>query len=198
MNVQLLIDSVVRQTTVLIAQLATAGGARTPLAHVANQVFFDLAAELEAQGLSRKVTADMFAISLRSYQRKVHRVRESRTEHGRSLWEAVFEHLCQRGLSNRREILERFRRDDAQRVRGILRDLVESGLAFVSGTGDDALYRAARQDEIGQHAQLDQARSSDVLLWALIYREGPLERAQILDRFAIEGGALDAALTRLQ
>ena len=39
MNVQLLIDSIVRQTTVLVAQLATAGGVRAPLASVANQVF---------------------------------------------------------------------------------------------------------------------------------------------------------------
>ncbi len=57
MNVQLLIDAIVRQTTVLVAQLATAGGVRAPLSHVANQVFADLAAELERQGLSRKVTA---------------------------------------------------------------------------------------------------------------------------------------------
>jgi hypothetical protein len=34
MNVKILIDSIVRQTTVLIAQLATAGGVRAPLAHV--------------------------------------------------------------------------------------------------------------------------------------------------------------------
>jgi hypothetical protein len=33
---------------------------RAPLAHVANQVFLDLANELEAQGVSRKVSADMF------------------------------------------------------------------------------------------------------------------------------------------
>jgi hypothetical protein len=41
-NVNLLIDAIVRQTTVLIAQLATAAGVRAPLAHTANQVFVDL------------------------------------------------------------------------------------------------------------------------------------------------------------
>ncbi len=46
MNQQLLIDSIVRQTTVLIAQLATSRGARAPVAHVANQVFLDLTREL--------------------------------------------------------------------------------------------------------------------------------------------------------
>ena len=67
MNVQLLIDSVVQQVTVLIAQLATSGGARAPVAHIASQVFVDLAHELEAQGLSRKVSADMFGMALRAY-----------------------------------------------------------------------------------------------------------------------------------
>src|SRR5689334_16034848 len=85
MNVPLLIDSVVRQTTVLIAQLATAGGVRAPLASVANQVFLDLADELNAQGVSRKVSADMFGLALRTYLRKIQRLRESSTEGGRSL-----------------------------------------------------------------------------------------------------------------
>ena len=59
MDIQFLIDSVVRQTTVLIAQLATAGGARAPLSHIAGQVFLELANELESQGVGRKVSADM-------------------------------------------------------------------------------------------------------------------------------------------
>jgi len=41
-NVNLLIDALVRQTTVLVAQLATAAGSRAQLAHTANQVFLDL------------------------------------------------------------------------------------------------------------------------------------------------------------
>ena len=47
MNISVLIDSIVRQVTVLIAQLATAGGVRAPVAHIANQVFVQLARELE-------------------------------------------------------------------------------------------------------------------------------------------------------
>src|SRR4051812_20001052 len=46
MNLSVLIDSIVRQVTVLIAQLATAGGVRAPVAHIANQVFVQLAREL--------------------------------------------------------------------------------------------------------------------------------------------------------
>ena len=62
MNVNLLIDAIVRQTMVLTAQLATQAGARAPLAHVANQVFLDLVGELTNQGLGRKVIADMFGV----------------------------------------------------------------------------------------------------------------------------------------
>ena len=36
MNTKLLVDSIVRQTTVLIAQLCTAAGVRAPLAQIAD------------------------------------------------------------------------------------------------------------------------------------------------------------------
>ena len=91
MNAQLLIDSIVRQTTVLLAQLATSRGLRAPLAHIADQVFLDLANEVERQGLSRKVSADMFGLALRSYRRRIQRLSESSTDRGRSLWEAVLD-----------------------------------------------------------------------------------------------------------
>ena len=134
----------------------------------------------------------MFGISLRSYQRKVHRLRESRTEQGRSLWEAVFDHLAERGVITRRDVLERFRHDDPQSVRGILRDLVDSGLVFMTGSGEDALFRVASDSELGQAAA--SARRADALVWALIYREGPLTRAQLGDRLALEEPALEAVL----
>jgi hypothetical protein len=195
MNVQLLIDSIVRQTTVLIAQLAIAGGARTPLASIANQVFVELATELEEQGLGRKVTADMFGISLRSYQRKVHRLRESRTDTGRSLWEAVYGHISENGLVRRKQVLERFRHDDPQSVRGILRDLVESGLVFGSGSQDETMYRAASEGELGHASSAE--RGVDAMVWAVIYRDGPLTRAALRERVALEPATLDAALARL-
>jgi hypothetical protein len=93
MNVDLLIDSIVRQTTVLIAQLATAAGGRAPLAHTANQVFADLIRELKEQGLGTKVIADMFGLTLRTYHNRVRRLAESSTFKGRSVWEAVLRDL---------------------------------------------------------------------------------------------------------
>src|SRR5262245_30843037 len=85
-DVPLLIDALVPQMTVLIAQLATSGGVRAPLSHVANQVFLELANELAAQGVSRKVSADMFGMALRAYVRKVRRLDDSNTLQGRTLW----------------------------------------------------------------------------------------------------------------
>lgn len=79
MNVNVLIDSVVRQTTILIAQLATSVGGRAPLTHIANQVFVDLTKELRQQGLGQKVIADMYGMALRTYHDKVRRLSESRT-----------------------------------------------------------------------------------------------------------------------
>ena len=69
MTIEPLIHAIVRQTTILIAQLATARGVRAPLAQIANQVFLDLVNELERQGVSRKVSADMFGLGLRTYRR---------------------------------------------------------------------------------------------------------------------------------
>jgi hypothetical protein len=57
MNVKLLVDAIMRQTTVLIAQISTAAGVRAPLAHLADQVFLSLAKEIEAQGVGKKVVA---------------------------------------------------------------------------------------------------------------------------------------------
>lgn len=65
MNVKLLVDGIMRQTTVLIAQLSTSAGVRAPLAHMADQVFLSLSREIEAQGVARKVVADMFGLRMR-------------------------------------------------------------------------------------------------------------------------------------
>ena len=74
MNAQVLIDSIVRQATVLIAQLATAvrregssGAPREPGLHTAR-------ARAACPGVSRKVSADMFGLALRTYVRKLNRI----------------------------------------------------------------------------------------------------------------------------
>src|SRR5687768_4166952 len=107
MHVKLVIDAIVRQTTVLIAQLATAAGTRAPLAQIANQTFLSLTQELERQGLAQKVIADMFGLALRSYQQKVQRIEESATDSGRTLWQALHDFLQEHQVVSRADVLLR-------------------------------------------------------------------------------------------
>src|SRR5688500_14600142 len=93
LNVHLLINGIVQQTMVLIAQLATAGGIRAPLAQVADQVFADLTGELARQGVKKKVIADMFGMALRTYHRRERAIAESQTEAGQTVWDAVLDYI---------------------------------------------------------------------------------------------------------
>jgi hypothetical protein len=147
MDATVLIDAVVRQTTVLIAQLATAAGGRAPLAHTANQVFVDLVRELKEQGVANKVIADMFGLALRTYHDKVRRLSESSTVRGKSLWEATLAYIEDEGTVLQAAVLHRFRNDDESTVRGVLTDLVESGMIFRTGRGHRVTYRAAKPEE---------------------------------------------------
>ena len=62
MRTNLLIDSIVRQTTILIAQLSSAAGLRAPLAHLADEVFLSLSRELEQQGVVVEAAEDVSAV----------------------------------------------------------------------------------------------------------------------------------------
>lgn len=197
MNVRLLIDGIVRQTMVLIAQLATSGGLRAPLAHVAGQAFLELAKELQTQGVSKKVSADMFGMALRTYQRRMQRLGQSHTDSGRSLWEAVLEHIEQHGVIGREQVFARFRRDDEASLRGVLRDLVESGLVFCSGAGRGALYRALTRDELGTAHQAGDRVGLEAFVWSLVYREGSPTRERLLEVSGVAAAELDVVLQGL-
>jgi len=197
MTIELLIHAIVRQTTILIAQLATSRGVRAPLAQIANQVFIDLVRELERQGVSRKVSADMFGLGLRTYRRKIQRLSESSTERGRSLWEVVLEHVKAHELVTRFEILARFSNDDEAQLRAVLHDLCESQLIFASGSGTSASYRAASDDELATLQGKQGAEGADELLVALMYREGPLTLKQVVDMVQGDAAALEAGIARL-
>jgi hypothetical protein len=111
MDTKLLVDGIVRQTTLLIAQLSTAAGIRAPLAHLADNVFLSLAREIEAQGVGRKVVADMFGLALRTYQKKMQRLTESVSAPERTLWQAVLDTISEQGSISRAKLLQRFARD---------------------------------------------------------------------------------------
>src|SRR5689334_21851276 len=143
MHLRLLIDGIVRQTTVLLAQISTSSGARSPLSHIADQVFFELAKEIEAQGVKRRVAADMFGMALRAYQKKTQRLLESASASDRTLWQAVLE-LIEEGETTRARIEQRFKKDGQPEVAAVLKDLVRSGLVYSTGSGEHAVYGVTR------------------------------------------------------
>ena len=195
MNVNALIDALVRQTTILIAHLATSAGVRAPLAHVVNEVFRELALELRAQGVGGKVIADMFGMALRTYQAKMRRLSESATDRGRTLWEAVLAHIQEQALVSRGAVLHRFRRDDDATVRGVLNDLVETGMVFRSGRGDRTMYRAADLEVTGV-SDHDRAESDAALVLVAVNRYQPATTAELASAVKL-GGDLEAALALL-
>lgn len=197
MDVNVLINSTVRQVTVLIAQLATSGGVRAPLAQVANQVFVELARELEAQGVSRKVSADMFGMALRAYIRKVRRLTESATESEQTLWQAVLTFVKRESLVTRERVQGRFQRDGELEVSSILKDLCESGLVFCSGAGQASIYRAATDEELGKLSGLGSGQGLDELAWVFIFRSGPLPLAELADQLSRSVQETDRIVSRL-
>jgi len=195
MNVNLLIDALVRQTTVLIAQLATSAGIRAPLAHVADQVFTDLVNGLKEQGVGAKVIADMFGLALSTYHAKVRRLSESRTERGRSLWEAVLAFVRKNDSVVQSKILERFRYDDEATVRGVLSDLSESGLVFRTGRGASTIYRIAGSDQVSEDARGKTAVEN--LVWLVVHRMGPVAIAQLTETLPLEESTIRRSLASL-
>src|SRR5262245_60049757 len=180
-NTQLLVHGIVQQTMVLIAQVATVGGIRAPLARVASQVFLDLTSELSAQGLGKHVIADMFGMALRTYHRKVRAVAESQTDRGRSVWEAVLEHIKEHEPVTGRQIAERFRNDDPQVVIGVLNDLTNSGLCYRSGRAQDAVYRIAAAADFGVEDEGQRVEAEEYLVWLATYRQGPASAQEVAD-----------------
>ena len=197
MNTKLLIDALVHQTTVLIAQLSTAAGIRAPLAHIADQVFVELSREIEAQGVSRKVAADMFGLAIRSYQKKVQRLTESVSVRDRTLWQAVIDLLEASGTTSRRDLLAHFHRDDPVVVGSVLNDLVSSGLVHKTGSGDGALLFIAKERDLAKAVDERRRESLIPIVWAVVCRSGGTSRAALGEQLKVEATALDDALEQL-
>lgn len=178
MHTPVLIDAIVQRTMVFIAQLATAGGVRAPLSHVANQVFLELTQELQNQGVKKKVIADMFGMALRTYHRRIRELQDSKTDAGRTLWEAVLEFLREEEPLSTQKLHQRFRYDDPELLSGVLNDLVNSGLAYRSGRGDAAVFRLANEADF-QGDGGDRAEASAHVVWLAAYRHGPATSSEL-------------------
>jgi hypothetical protein len=196
MDVKLLIDAIVRQTTVLIAQLSTSAGIRAPLSHIADQVFLDLASEIEAQGVTRKVAADMFGLALRSYQKKVQRLTESATVRDRTLWEAVLDFLAEQGSVTRERLLERFRRDSPEDVAAVLNDLVGQGIVYSTGRGPTTVYGLSSDADRRRVLVGARSESAQALVWLSLYRQA-MSRRELHVTLSLDAEEVDRALDEL-
>jgi hypothetical protein len=196
MNLKLLIDGIVRQTTVLIAQLSTASGVRAPLAHIADQVFLELAQEIEAQGVKKQVVADMFGLAMRSYQKKMQRLTESATLRDRTLWEAVFQFVSDENPTRAR-VLQRFERDGQREVIAVLNDLVRSGLVFSTGEDNALVYGATPGD--AQQSVRNQHDSDSLAnyIWLLVFRKEAVTRTELASTLGCDEAAFESALQSL-
>jgi len=195
-NAHLLIDAIVQQTMVFIAELATAGGVRAPLAHVAEQVFLELTDELQQRGVKKNVIADMFGMALRTYHRRVRELSESKTEVGRSVWEAVLGYVKQKGPVSGHDVLRRFAGDDAEVVAGVLRDLAQSGVVYRAGKGDGARYRIAEESDFADEEGATEA-AREHIVWLSVYRNAPTTEADIVAATHLGAEACHVALESL-
>jgi hypothetical protein len=76
-------------------------------------------AALAAQGVTNNVIADMFGMALSTYHRRVRAASDSKTDVGRSVWEAALDFIRAREPVSGSEVQHRFKYDDAmQRVCG--------------------------------------------------------------------------------
>lgn len=196
MQLRLLIDGIVRQTTVLLAQISTSAGARSPLSHIADQVFFELAKEIEAQGVKRRVAADMFGMALRAYQKKTQRLTESASASDRTLWQAVLE-LIEEGELGRGRIEARFKKDGQAELAAVLKDLVRSGLVYRTGSGEHAVYGVTRQ-EVRERVQLRAGKDALAnVIWLKVFRSEADTRAELLASLPVDPAELHAAIEDL-
>lgn len=196
MHLRLLIDGIVRQTTVLLAQISTSSGVRSPLAHIADQVFFELAKEIEAQGIKRRVAADMFGMALRAYQKKTQRLVESASSRDRTLWQAVLE-LIEEGDTTRARIEARFRKDGKAEVAAVLMDLVRSGLVYCTGSGEHAVYGVTRQD-VRERVQVRAGVDSLAgVIWLKVFRAEADTREDLIASLPVEASEVHAAVQEL-
>lgn len=197
MNIKLLVDAIVQQTTVLIAQLATHAGVRAPLSHLADQVFLSLSRELEAQGVSRKVAADMFGLALRGYQKKTRRAEASASVVGKTLLEAVLEFVDGEGGVSRSALLRRFRHDNEREVIGVINELVHGGLLYCTGMGSSTLYGVTSEAERQRFTRHSDEQALASMALGVIYRAPRITRAQLSARMGVPIEGLEPVLRGL-
>lgn len=192
----MLIDEIVRQTTVLIAQLSTSTGLRAPLSHIADQVFLELARELEGQGVRRKVVADMFGMALRSYQVKVRRLNDNSDSTTGTLWQRLYADLSE-SSATRADLEKRYRPCSPKQIAAALQDMVQSGIAYSSGRGPETLFGLTTEVDREQISASQQRRIHSDLCWYLVASGSATSRAELVATLRVDAVVVDQALSEL-
>jgi predicted transcriptional regulator len=109
----------------------------------------------------------------------------------------VLSFVQEQGPTTRAQVIQRFKRDDEGSVRGILHDLVESGLVFRAGRGYATTYRAASEEELGLSFAADPEQSAQAMTWITIYRQGPLSLGELAEAMGMEEALARPALEAL-
>lgn len=197
MNIKLLVDAIVQQTTVLIAQLSTNAGVRAPLAQLADQVFLSLARELDAQGVGRKVAADMFGLALRGFQKKMRRAAASVSSQDKTLFEAVLEWVEREGGGSREALLERFSSDNEREVIGVVNELVHCGLLYSSGHGAGTLYGVTSEAERQRLTRVSDKEALANMALGAIYRSPGINPSELAHKLNVAEPELESVLDSL-
>jgi hypothetical protein len=82
-------------------------------------------------------------------------------------------------------------------VRGVLHDLVESGMVFQSGRGARTAYRAASTDELNLPDAADAVAARTNLVWVAVNRLGPAMASEVREMVPMSADALQGALDAL-
>jgi hypothetical protein len=196
MNLELLIHCVAREMAELVANLATAGGARASLSRTEDHLFKQLVDQLDRRGVSRKVCADMFGLTPRSYLRKIRRLAEGSTEGGGSLWEEVLQFIASHQPVERAHVVAAFHRQDSELLAGVLHDLVDSGIVARAGQAPSQTYSVVEREKLSALTEGDRGHALEAVVWAMVYRLGPVARSALVA--ALPGEGISEALDRLE
>jgi hypothetical protein len=105
-------------------------------------------------------------------------------------------YVQQKGAVRRSDVQRRFRRDDEILVRGVLKDLVESGFLCQFGVGEHLSYKAANPDDI-EACDDSQSDAEAELIWVAISRYGPVSAAGLREVLPLSQERLDQVAEKL-
>jgi len=176
MNRTVLIDAILRQVMELVADIAIAEGKRAPLADISSNAYLELCRALSARGLSSKVIADMFGITVRAHNQKKKRLAGGLRDMQKTLWQRIATKLQQKGSLTKNAIFAAFPSTEGDVISGILFDLVESGLVSKDGKGLETRYQWESGNTTNDESGQDHLAS---FVWVVVHRLGPIRRSAL-------------------